>query len=151
MATTNSAELDDFIAKYTAEVAALSHTLFAQMRTRIPGAVIPVYDNYNALAIGWGPTDRVKDIVLSLAIMPRWVTLCFTWGIKLDDPHKRLKGSGNQVRSVQLHQADALVDPQIEALISQALALADIAIDPAAQGGIVIKSVSAKQRPRRPS
>ena len=56
------------------------------MKALIPGAVIAVYDNYNALAIGFGASDRVKDVILSLAVMPRWVTLCFTWGVRLPDP-----------------------------------------------------------------
>lgn len=150
MATSGNAELDGFIAKYTPEVAALAHALLQRMRVRIPGAVIPVYDNYNALAIGFGPTDRVKHVILSLAVMPRWVTLCFTRGVHLDDPHRLLKGSGSQVRSAQLYSADALDDPRIEALVAGALAKADLPVDPSAPGEIVIKSISAKQRPRRP-
>lgn len=151
MASSGNAELDGFIAKFTPAVEALTHILFAKMCARLPGSTIPVYDNYNALAIGFGPDATVKHVVLSLAVMPRWVTLCFTWGVKLDDPHGRLKGSGNQVRSVQLHGASAIDDPDIEALIADALAKAIVPIDPKAPGGIVIKSVSAKQRPRRPA
>jgi hypothetical protein len=145
------ARLDGFIDKFTPEVAALARALLARMKDRIPGAVIPVYDNYNALAIGFGATDRVQDVILSLAVMPRWVTLCFMWGIRLDDPHKLLGGSGNQVRHVRLHSADALDDPRIDAFIAQALANAERPIDPSELHRLVIKSVSAKQRPRRPT
>src|SRR4051794_11387577 len=109
--------LDGFIDKFTPEVAALTRSLLAKMKTRIPGAVIAVYDNYNALAIGFGPSDRVKDVVLSLAVMPRWVTLCFMWGVRLSDPHRLLKGEGSQVRNVRLMTADALDDPRIDQLI----------------------------------
>jgi hypothetical protein len=144
------AQLDGFIDKFTPEVAALTRALLARMKQRIPGAVIPVYDNYNALAIGFGATDRVKDIVLSLAVMPRWVTLCFMWGVHLSDPHRLLRGEGSQVRHVRLLSADALDDPRIDALIADALAKADRPIDPAGPHRLVIKSVSAKQRPRRP-
>jgi hypothetical protein len=144
-------ELDTFIDKFTPEVAALTRALLDRMKARIPGAVIPVYDNYNALAIGFGPTDRVKDVVLSLAVMPRWVTLCFTWGVHLSDPDGLLNGGGNQVRHVRLMAADALDDPRIDALITQALANAVEPIDPAEPHRLVIKSISAKQRPRRPA
>ena len=144
------AQLDGFIDKFTPEVAALTRDLLARMKRRIPGAVIPVYDNYNALAIGFGATDRVKDIVLSLAVMPRWVTLCFMWGVRLSDPHKLLKGEGSQIRHVRLMTRDALDDPRIDAFIAEALANADRPIDPAEPQRLVIKSVSAKQRPRRP-
>lgn len=144
------AQLDGFIDKFTPEVAALTRTLLAKMKARVPGAVIPVYDNYNALAIGFGPTDRVKDVVLSLAVMPRWVTLCFVWGVHLSDPDGLLNGGGNQIRHVRLMTEEALDDPRIEALIVQALANADQPIDPEKPHRLVIKSISAKQRPRRP-
>lgn len=147
----NQAQLDGFIDKFTPEVAALTRALLARMKQRIPGAVIPVYDNYNALAIGFGATDRVKDVVLSLAVMPRWVTLCFMCGVRLDDPHGLLRGEGAQIRHVRLHCAEALDDPRIDALIAQALANAERPIDPSEPHRLVIKSVSAKQRPRRPT
>ena len=145
------AQLDGFIDKFTPEVASLTRALFDRMKRRIPGAVIPVYDNYNALAIGFGATDRVKDVVLSLAVMPRWVTLCFMWGVRLADPHHLLKGEGSQIRHVRLMTADAMDDPRIDALIADALAKADRLIDPAEPHRLVIKSISAKQRPRRPA
>jgi hypothetical protein len=145
------AQLDAFIDKFTPEVAALTRALFDRMKARIPGAVIPVYDNYNALAIGFGATDRVKDVVLSLAVMPRWVTLCFMWGVHLSDPHRLLRGEGSQIRNLRLFEPEALDDPRIDALIEEALDQANVSIDPSAPHRLVIKSVSAKQRPRRPT
>lgn len=145
------AELDSFIDKFTPEVAALTRALLAKAIAQVPGATIPVYDNYNALAIGFGASDRVKDIIFSLAVMPRWVTLCFTWGTRLDDPGQLLGGSGSQVRHVRLHVPEAWDAPAVQDFVAQALARADRPIDPTATGGLVIKSISAKQRPRRPA
>ena len=56
----NSSEkrLAEFIAKYTPEVAVVAHAALANMRMRLPGALELVYDNYNALAIGFGPTEE---------------------------------------------------------------------------------------------
>jgi hypothetical protein len=149
--TSGNAELDGFIAKFSPDVAALTHALLTKARAQLPGAVVPVYDNYNALAIGFGPTERVKDIVFSLAVMPRWVTLCFTWGVRLDDPKKLLGGGGSQIRHIRLHTPEAYDDPDVQGFIAQALANAEPPIGLSATGGIVIKSISAKQRPRRPA
>ncbi len=74
------AQLDSFIDKFTPEVAALTRALLAKAKARIPGATILVYDNYNALAIGFGPSDKAGQAILSLAVMPRWVTLCLPLG-----------------------------------------------------------------------
>jgi hypothetical protein len=144
------AQLDGFIDKFTPEVAALTRFLLEKAKARIPGAAILVYDNYNALAIGFGPSEKAGQAILSLAVMPRWVTLCFLWGVRLSDPHGMLKGSGSRVRNVRLMTAEAFDDPRIQALIAEALEKAEPPIDPAAGHRLIIKSVSAKQRRRRP-
>jgi hypothetical protein len=135
--------LDTFIDKFTPEVAALTRALLAKAKARIPGAAILVYDNYNALAIGFGPGEKAGQAILSLAVMPRWVTLCFLWGKGLADPHRLLKGEGSRVRHVRLHRAEAFDDPRIQDLIAEALEKADWPIDPAQQHRLFIKSISA--------
>ena len=146
----DAARLDGFIAKYSVEMAALGRDLLARLTLRLPGAQRLVYDNYNALAIGFSANDRVGGVVLSLALFPRWASLFFFRGPSLPDPLRLLRGSGNTVRHVRLPGAGALDDPGIEALIAAALALADPPIDAGGPGRLIIKSVSAKQRPRRP-
>jgi len=143
-------QLDTFIDKFTPEVAALTRALLARAKARIPGATILVYDNYNALAIGFARGARAGEAILSLAVMPRWVTLCFLWGKALPDPHGLLKGEGSRVRHVRLHAPEDFDDPRIEALIAAALDATDWPIDPAQPQRLIIKSISAKQRPRRP-
>ena len=145
------ARLDGFIDKYTPEMAALSRALLARLKARVPGATILVYDNYNALAIGFAAGERVQDVVLSLAGYPRWVSLFFMQGRWLDDPDGLLKGEGNQVRHVPAISEASFDDPRIDALIERALTTAGHPIDPAGEPKLVIKSVSAKQRPRRPT
>src|SRR5690349_17315637 len=123
-------ELDGFIDKFTPGVAALTRALMAKMKRRIPGAKVLVYDNYNALAIGYGPSEKAGQAILSLAVMPRWVTLCFLNGVGLPDPRKLLKGSGSRVRHVQLHSPEAIEEPAIQELITAALDRAEPPIDP---------------------
>jgi hypothetical protein len=145
-----AAQLDGFIDKYTPDMAALTRALYARMKARVPGAAILVYDNYNALAIGFAAGERVKDVVLSLAVYPRWISLFFMQGRWLEDPHGLLKGSGNQVRHVPAISEASFDDPRLDALIEEALDKADRPIDPAGEQVLIIKSTSAKQRPRRP-
>ena len=109
-----------------------------------------VYDNYNALAVGFGPGDRTSEAILSIAVYPRWVSLFFLQGSRLKDPAKLLKGSGARVRHIVLSEADDIGSEKVEALIAAALAGAARPIDPQAKRQLIIKSVSAKQRPRRP-
>ena len=60
------------------------------------------------------------------------------------------KGSGKQARHIVLESAELLDDPDVQDLMAQALELSPMQIDAAQPGRLIIKSVSAKQRPRRP-
>jgi hypothetical protein len=151
-ATTPAKQIASFLAKYTPEVSATASDARARMRTRVPGGVEFVYDNYNALVFGFGPTERVSDAILSLAIFPQWVTLCFLKGAKLRDPKKLLQGSGNIVRTVRLSSPAHLGDPDVESLIAAAIATATPAyVLDGSKPRTIVKSISAKQRPRRPA
>ena len=144
-------QLDGFLAKYDPAVARAAKGVLAAMRKRLPGAFELVYDNYNALAIGFASGDRVADVVFSIAVFPRWVTLFFFKdGVHLPDPDRRLRGGGKQVRHVVLDDgAKTLDEPAIKTLMQVALERAGWAPSRAARGKLVIKSVAATQRPRR--
>ena len=145
-------QLDGFLSKYSPEVRALAKAVLRKMRVRLPGAYELVYDNYNALAIGFGPTDKSSDAVFSIALYPRWVTLFFLQGAHLDDPDGLLRGTGKQVRSIVLEDASVLDRREIRALMKRALQSSPKPIRRTTGGGgtLIIKSVSANQRPRRP-
>ncbi len=144
-------ELDGFIAKFEPALAASVREVVAAMRARLPGAVIPVYDNYNALAIAFGPTDRVKDILFSIAVYPRWVSLFLVGGQALPDPEGMLSGEGATMRHVRLTEGLATFQlPAVQALMEAALDLAGRPLDAGRPQQVIIKSISAKQRPRRP-
>ena len=144
-------QLDSFLAKFTPELESFARRAHGRMRKRLPNAIEFVYDNYNALVIGFGPNERPSDAIFSLVLHPRKLALCFLQGAKLPDPHKRLKGSGNVARHVALDDLDVLDDPQIRALMEDALRRAKVPMDPKQTRKLIIRSISAKQRPRRPA
>ncbi len=144
-----AAQLAAFIAKFTPANAMLIKAFRTQLRRRLPHAHELVYDNYNFFVIGYCPTERPSDAVFSIAAHARGVTLCFLHGAKLPDPKKILCGSGNQVRNIRLPDAAILDHPDVESLIASAIALAPVPFDASARSRLIIRSISAKQRPRR--
>lgn len=138
------------IEKYEPAIASLAQAALKKMRKLLPGAVELVYDNYNTLAIGFGPDDKAGHALFSIALYPRWVSLYFFFGGKLQDPSKLLKGSGKLIRHLVLSTAAMLDDPGVLHLIEQSLELAPVPIDVTMKNTLLIKSISAKQRPRRP-
>ena len=144
-------QLNGFLDKFTPEIAAQARGCLKKMRARLPGAMQLVYDNYNALAIGFGPSERASEAIFSIAVYPRWVTLFFLQGVGLPDSDNLLKGSGSVVRHIRLGAPADLDKPAIRALMATAMNRARQAIDPAAPGSLVVRAISAKQRPRRPA
>lgn len=144
-------QLDGFLAKFTPDVEAMARQALRKIRARVPGATELVYDNYNALAIGFSPTERASDAIFSIALYPRWVSLFFLLsGTKISDPGCYLQGSGSKVRHIVLENPAMLDDPAVQDLMAQALELSPKQIDGGQPRQLIIKSVSAKQRPRRP-
>jgi hypothetical protein len=147
---TAESELAGFIAKFAPEMQSRIRGCRAKMQARLPAAVQLVYDNYNFLVIGFGPTRRASDAILSLAAHSRGVNLCFLQhGPELPDPTSILRGSGKVVRNVALDSPDDLDRPDVSALIDGALRLAATPMEVSDGAELIIKSVSAKQRPRR--
>ena len=138
------------MSKFTPEIRVLATECLKKMRERLPGAVELVYDNYNALVIAFGPTERASDVVFSIALYPRWINLFFLHGVGLPDPESLLQGEGKMVRSITIKDAAVLDHPSVRALMKEALKRSEIPIDRKVPRRLIIKSISAKQRSRRP-
>jgi hypothetical protein len=123
-------QLEKFLSRYEAKVATTAGRALARMRKRLPGTIEIVYDNYNALAIGFGPSERASEAIFSIVLYPRYVSLFFLQGAKLPDPHKRPNGSGNVARHIKLENLDVLDEPEILELMDSALRRAKVPIDP---------------------
>lgn len=145
------ARLETFLSRYLPCIAGLGRAAIKRMRARLPGCDALVYDNYNALAVGFSADGTTAANIVSIALFPRWTGLFFMRGAALDDPDGLLKGDGPIVRHVVLKSADDLDLPGVRDLLDRALAAAKVPHDPARKGALVIKAVSEVLRPRRPA
>jgi hypothetical protein len=148
---TPARQLAAFMAKYTPSIAKEGRAALARMRKLVPGAVEMVYDNWNGLVVGFGPTERASEAIVSILMLPNHVTLCFIQDAPaLPDPHRLLKGGGNVVRHLRLGSARDLEKPAVRDLVKAAVARSEVPFAPRRARKLVIKSISKKQRPRRP-
>lgn len=142
-------QFDEYLEKYTPDIATHARAVLARVREFVPGAFELVYDNPQALVVGFGPTHRTGDTVLSVAVYPKWVTLFFMHGASLEDPFTLLHGTGSEVRGVRIHNLAQFDDERLQMLIETAVAVAAKPIDANAERTMIIKTVSETQRPRR--
>jgi hypothetical protein len=146
-----AALLKGFIDKFDPAARTRIRAVRAALRRRFPTAHELVYDNYNFFVIGYSPTERASDTIVSLVAGANGVSLCFIYGATLPDPRHMLLGSGNQTRFIRLESAAVLTRPEVRALITAATKQSDTPLPVEGRGRVIIKSISAKQRPRRPS
>ena len=147
----NNAEdqLAGCIDKFTPEMSKAIRAVRADLRKRLPTANELVYDNYNFFVIGYSSTLRPSDCFTQLVADAHGVRLAFYYGSTLPDPAGILLGSGSQNRFIRLASARDLDKPEVEALIRAAVAQGKAPLPTTGRGTLVIRSVSAKQRPRR--
>ena len=142
-------QLNAFVAKFDAKDQRVIRAVRSAMRKRLPTAHELVYDNYNFFVIGYSPTERPSDAILSIAARAGSVAVYFLNGAKLPDPTKLLQGAGKRGRFIRVTSAGELTRPAVAALIGAAVAGANVPMPIGRRGKLIIRSVSAKQRPRR--
>jgi len=79
-----------------------------------------IYDNYNALAIGWSPTDSAGDAFCSIAVYSKYVNFGFNRGSEINDNEKKLKGKGNLYRYIRVQDKDEFPKTYIKKLLKEA-------------------------------
>lgn len=113
-----------------------------------------IYDNYNALAFGWSPTDRVGHTFCSIAIgrTNYSIHFGFYWGTKITDPEKRLIGNGNQYRYLIIKKKSDLPKTYIKNLLKEAFRFSLSKVIDQNQimnGNTIVKSVSTAKRTKK--
>ena len=90
MGKNQTEDLLKFLAPFSEEIRERALWLREFVWDLYPGTNELIYDNYNALAIGWSPTDKVGHTFCSIAIgrTSKNVHFGFYWGSEIADPEK---------------------------------------------------------------
>ncbi len=151
--TNPETQLAVLFANYEPAMAKLGTTLRAKLRDRLPGLfeIVYFYEGQNALVISYSPTENGYDGMCSIGLYPDCAKLFFTQGPSLSkaDPNKLLRGSGKSVRHVVLNTAADFDRAEIQALMTAAVKLAKVRLDPNAKGSVILKAEAQKQRRAR--
>ena len=110
-----------------------------------------IYDNYNALAFGWSPTDRVGHTFCSVAVgrSSKNIHFGFYWGSQISDPEKMLLGKGNQYRYILVKSKEDFPKRYIKKLLKEAYANSLAKVKDRSQlmqGATIVKSISPRKR-----
>jgi hypothetical protein len=139
-ASTPAAQLQSFNDRFDPNHQKFISSVRAGLRKRFPTANELAYDYSSFFVIGYSPTDRGIESIVSMAARADRVDLYFNNGPRLPDPKKLLRGSGKQTRFIRLETARQLADPDVEGLISAAVDLSSIPLATEGKGTLIIKT-----------
>ena len=149
------AALVKFLKPYDREVQKLALALRALVLDEMAPCHENIYDAYSAVAMGYGPTERLSDGVFHIAVYAKGVNLGFNQGATLPDPDGILEGAGKQIRHIKIRTPSDLARPEIRAYVRRArkIALDDarkLGETPAKVNGVVSTVKAIYPRKRRP-
>ena len=113
-----------------------------------------IYDNYNAVAFGWSPTDKVGHTFCSIAIgrTSNNIHFGFYWGSEISDPENKLLGEGNQYRYILVKSKKDFPKVYMKKLMKEAYENSLAKVKDKKQlmeGKTITKSVSAAKRKKK--
>jgi hypothetical protein len=110
-----------------------------------------IYDNYNAVAFGWSPTDKAGDVFCSIAVCSDHVNFGFNRGVDIPDPKKILLGNGSLYRFLRVRDKEDFPEEYIKQLLEMAYENSTGRMRPSKKvfkGETIVKSISpVKRRP----
>ncbi len=149
MALDDIKDLKRFLKPYEKDIQETAFWLREFIWKEYPDSNELIYDNYNAVAVGFSPTDKMGDIFVSFAVYGSGVNLGFNRGSEIQDPKKLLKGSGSLYRHIRVNPDD-FPKAYIIKLMADAYGNAVMRLkkEISLQGVTIVKSISpTKKRP----
>ena len=137
---TPEAQVQSFLDRFDPKHQKFIQSIRTAVRKRFPTANELAYDYSSFFVIGYSPTDRGIDAVVSIAARADGVDLYFSHGPQLPDPKKLLQGSAKQVRFVRLESARQVAHPDVEAFTKAAIDLASVPLASKGKGELIIKT-----------
>ncbi len=144
-------DLVKFMLPYPDKVKAAALWLREFVWDLYPEANELIYDNYNAVAFGWSPTDKAGDVFCSIAVCSDHINFGFNRGVDFPDPQKVLIGNGTQYRYLRVREPEDFPKDYIKQLLESAYENSLSRMKPVKKpikGETIVKSISpVKRRP----
>jgi len=142
-------DLSRFLIPFPENVRAIALQLRDFVWDLYPGANELIYDNYNALAVGFGLSEKAGSVFCSFAVFSKHVNFGFNRGTEIDDPQKLLLGNGSLYRYITVKDTSLFPAEYIQQLLQDAYTNAVSRLKTSKQiisGQTITKSVSPVQR-----
>lgn len=118
-------QLNLFLEPYSSDVQKLTLDLRAFILAQVPRANELIWDNYNAVAIAYSKSEKLKDAFCHIAVYSKHVNFGFNRGAELTRAAIELKGKGKLIRHLTVKDFQAFPKQEVKQLLLEAVEIAD--------------------------
>ena len=143
-------ELQNFLLPYDTNIQQLTLKLRNFIIETEPTCNELIWDNYNAVAIAYSKSDKLKDAFCHIAVYSNYVNFGFNRGAELTKLEVKLSGKGKLIRHITVRNFETFPKNEIKQLLSEAIGLSETInpelINSKIQSKSIVISISEKKR-----
>ena len=146
-------ELQNFLLPYDTNIQKLTLKLRNVIIEIEPTCNELIWDNYNAVAIAYSKSDKLKDAFCHIAVYSKYVNFGFNRGAELTKSQVKLSGKGKLIRHINVSNFESFPKNEIKQLLSEAIGLSETINPELIKSKIQSKSIvmSISEKKRRPN
>ncbi|HAA13718.1 MAG TPA: hypothetical protein DCE41_19300 [Cytophagales bacterium] len=118
-------QLKKFIEPYDVKIQELAWALRSFITELVPEANELIWDNYNAVAIAYSKSEKLKDAFCHLAIYSKHVNFGFNRGAELSKTNIKLVGKGKLIRHLSVKDLPSFPKEEIKNMVWEAVGLSE--------------------------
>jgi hypothetical protein len=143
-------KLKKFILPYSKEIQKLTLELKEFVTDLVPEANELIWDNYNAVAIAYSKSEKLKDAFCHIAVYSEHVNFGFNRGSELSKGDIKLEGKGELIRHIQVKKMEFFPKKNIERMIWEAVGISERLntdlVNKKGQSKSIVMAISEKKR-----
>lgn len=118
-------ELHGFLLPYSSDIQKLTLELRSFITDLVPEANELIWDNYNAVAMAYSKSEKLKDAFCHIAVYSKHVNFGFNRGAELSKNEIKLEGKGKLIRHLTVKDIESFPKSKIEEMIWKAVGISE--------------------------
>lgn len=118
-------DLTTFLEPYDPKIQQLAIELRDFITKLVPNANELIWDNYNAVAMAYSTSKKLKDAFCHIAVYSKHVNVGFNRGSELVNLPLKLEGTGKLIRHFSVKEIATFPKKEITQIIWEAIAIAE--------------------------
>ena len=117
--------LKKFLKPYDEEIQKLTLEMRDFLTDLVPQANELIWDNYNAVAMAYSKSEKLKDAFCHIAVYSKHINFGFNRGTELTSRNLKLKGTGKLIRHISVKDMNSFPKKEIKNLIWEAVGISE--------------------------